>query len=130
LSLWFGIGKIVTFWPRPDPALSERGLIGPRSESAGSVYLAAPVTKDQMTNPQIAAHFNTLAKLMELHKDNPFKIRSYVSAYNKLRKMDESLAGKTEKELQEIEGVGKAIAAKIHELATTGRMETLEKWKG
>ena len=82
-----------------------------------------------MTNPNIARHFNTLAKLMELHKDNPFKIRSYVSAYNKLRKMDEPLAGKSEQELQEIEGVGKAIAAKIHELATTGRMETLEKWK-
>lgn len=82
-----------------------------------------------MTNPQIARHFNTLAKLMELHKDNPFKIRSYVSAYNKLRKMDEPLAGKSEKELQEIEGVGKAIAAKIHELCTSGKMETLEKWK-
>lgn len=82
-----------------------------------------------MTNPEIARHFNTLAKLMELHKDNPFKIRSYVSAYNKLRKVDEPLAGKTEKELQEIEGVGKAIAAKIHELATTGQMETLAKWK-
>jgi len=82
-----------------------------------------------MTNPQIAAHFNILAKLMELHKDNPFKIRSYVSAYNKLRKMDEPLAGRSETELQKIEGVGKAIAAKIHELATTGRMETLEKWQ-
>ncbi|MFT5989249.1 MAG: DNA polymerase (family 10) [Neolewinella sp.] len=82
-----------------------------------------------MKNPAIARHFNTLAKLMELHKDNPFKIRSYVSAYNNLRKMDEPLEGKSEKELQEIEGVGKAIAAKIHELCTTGKMETLEKWK-
>jgi DNA polymerase (family 10) len=82
-----------------------------------------------MTNPDIARHFNTLAKLMELHKDNPFKIRSYSSAYNKLRKMDEPLAGRTEAELQQIEGVGKAIAAKIHELVTTGKMETLEKWK-
>ncbi|TXF90460.1 DNA polymerase/3'-5' exonuclease PolX [Neolewinella aurantiaca] len=82
-----------------------------------------------MKNPEIARHFNTLAKLMELHKDNPFKIRSYVSAYNKLRKMDEPLEGKSEKELQEIEGVGKAIAAKIFELCTTGKMETLEKWK-
>lgn len=82
-----------------------------------------------MTNPDIARHFNTLAKLMELHKDNPFKIRSYSSAYNKLRKMDEPLAGKTEAELQQIDGVGKAIAAKIHELVTTGGMETLEKWK-
>lgn len=83
-----------------------------------------------MTNPDIARHFNELAKLMELHGDNPFKIRSYSSAYNKLRKMEAPLAEKTEAELQEIGGVGKNIAAKIHELATTGSMATLEKWRG
>lgn len=82
-----------------------------------------------MTNSEIAAHFSELAKLMELHGDNPFKIRSYRNAYNKLRKMDGELAGLPEEELQKMDGVGKAIAAKIHELATTGRMETLEKWR-
>ncbi len=82
-----------------------------------------------MTNPDIARHFNELAKLMELHKDNPFKIRSYSNAYNKLRKNDQDLAGMSEEELQGIDGIGKAIAAKIHELATTGKMETLEKWR-
>lgn len=82
-----------------------------------------------MTNPDIARHFNELAKLMELHGDNPFKIRSYTSAYNKLRKMDTPLAGQTETDLQQIDGVGKNIAAKIHELATTGQMATLEKWR-
>ena len=82
-----------------------------------------------MTNPEIARHFRELALLMELHGDNPFKIRSYQSAYNKLRKDDRPLGEMTETELQKLEGVGKAIAAKIHELATTGRMETLEKWR-
>ena len=82
-----------------------------------------------MTNPEIARHFQELARLMELHGDNPFKIRSYSSAYNKLRKMDVALAGQTEEELQAIPGVGKNIAAKISELATTGRMATLEKWR-
>lgn len=66
---------------------------------------------------------------MELHKDNPFKIRSYNNAYNKLRKIDAPLAGQSEAALQELEGVGKNIAAKIHELATTGQMATLEKWR-
>jgi DNA polymerase (family 10) len=82
-----------------------------------------------MTNPDIARQFNELAKLMELHKDNPFKIRSYSNAYNKLRKMDQPLAGMEEAELQKLEGIGKAIAAKIHELSTTGKMETLQKWR-
>lgn len=66
---------------------------------------------------------------MELHKDNPFKIRSYNNAYNKLRKIDAPLAGQTEAELQKLEGVGKNISAKIYELATTGKMATLEKWR-
>ncbi|PPK85985.1 DNA polymerase (family 10) [Neolewinella xylanilytica] len=82
-----------------------------------------------MTNPEIARHFHELGKLMELHGDNPFKIRSYTNAYNKLRKDDRDLAAMSEAELQKLEGVGKAIAGKIHELATTGKMETLEKWR-
>lgn len=82
-----------------------------------------------MTNADIARQFSLLAKLMELHQDNPFKIRSYNNAYNKLRKMDVALAKMTEAELIQLDGVGKAIAAKIHELSTTGRMETLEKWR-
>ena len=82
-----------------------------------------------MTNPEIARHFRQLAKLMELHGDNPFKIRSYTNAYNKLRKDDRDLAALSETELQKLDGVGKAIAGKIHELTTTGRMATLEKWR-
>ena len=82
-----------------------------------------------MTNPEIARHFRELARLMELHGDNPFKIRSYTNAYNKLRKADRDLSTLTEAELQQLDGVGKAIAGKIHELTTTGRMATLEKWR-
>ncbi|MTB52526.1 DNA polymerase/3'-5' exonuclease PolX [Lewinella sp. W8] len=82
-----------------------------------------------MTNVDIARHFRELARLMELHQDNPFKIRSYNNAYNKLRKDDRPLASMTEEELQQLDGVGKAIAGKIHELATTGAMATLEKWR-
>ncbi len=82
-----------------------------------------------MSNPEIARHFRELAKLMELHGDNPFKIRSYTNAYNKLRKDDRDLAVLSEKELRELDGVGKAIAGKIHELTTTGHMETLERFR-
>ena len=82
-----------------------------------------------MTNPEIARHFRELARLMELHGDNPFKIRSYTNAYNKLRKDERDLSALSEQELQQLDGIGKAIAGKIHELATTGRMETLERWR-
>ncbi|MEM1357521.1 MAG: helix-hairpin-helix domain-containing protein [Bacteroidota bacterium] len=82
-----------------------------------------------MTNPEIARHFSELAKLMELHQDNPFKIRSYTKAYQFLRKSDLPLVRMSATELQGLDGVGKAIAAKIHELATTGEMATLNKWR-
>lgn len=80
-----------------------------------------------MTNKEIALHFDLLAKLMELHLENPFKIRSYQSAYRTIRSLDFDLASKSEAEIQQIQGIGKAISAKILELLETGKMATLEK---
>ncbi|MCC7464653.1 MAG: DNA polymerase/3'-5' exonuclease PolX [Saprospiraceae bacterium] len=82
-----------------------------------------------MTNKQIALAFDELANLMELHEEDPFRIRSYSSAYLTLRKLDASLADLTDAELKAIKGVGPAIAAKIRELLSTGQMETLEKFR-
>ncbi len=82
-----------------------------------------------MTNKEIATAFNELAQLMELHGENQYKIRSYQSAYRLLRAMAEPVAGKSEAELQEIKGVGKAIAQKIRQLAQEGKMNTLEKYR-
>ena len=82
-----------------------------------------------MTNKKIAQQFNLLADLMELHRDNPFKIRSYQSAYRTLRKLDTPLAELTDADIGAIKGIGKAITGKIRELLDTGRMATLEKWR-
>lgn len=82
-----------------------------------------------MTNKEIANQFRALAKIMELHKENPFKIRSYQSAYMNLRKLDAPLLEMSEVELASMKGIGKAIAAKIRELVDTGAMQTLQKYK-
>lgn len=82
-----------------------------------------------MTNKQIARAFDELANLMELHEEDPFRIRSYASAYLTLRKIDASLADLSEAELKSIKGVGPAIAAKIRELLESGHMATLEKYR-
>lgn len=82
-----------------------------------------------MTNKQIALAFDELANLMELHEEDPFRIRSYGSAYLTLRKLDASLADMSEAELKGIKGVGPAIAGKIRELLNAGKMETLEKYR-
>lgn len=82
-----------------------------------------------MTNKQIALAFDELANLMELHEEDPFRIRSYASAYLTLRKLDSPLADLSEAELKGIKGVGPAIAAKIRELLDSGQMATLEKYR-
>lgn len=81
-----------------------------------------------MTNKEIAGTFNLLAKVMELHGENKFKIRSYQNAYNTLRKLGDPLSDMEESQLSTIKGVGKAIAGKITELIDTGKMATLSRY--
>jgi DNA polymerase (family 10) len=81
-----------------------------------------------MTNKEIAASFDLLARVMELHNENPFKIKSYQNAYLTLRKLDQPLSSYSVEQLMEIKGVGEAIAEKIQSLAQTGSMPTLDKY--
>ena len=82
-----------------------------------------------MTNKEIARYFNKLAKIMELHKENPFKIKSYANAYMSLRKVEHPFSESTKEELASIRGVGKTIADKIHELLETGELQAFKKYE-
>jgi DNA polymerase (family 10) len=82
-----------------------------------------------MTNKQIANAFDELANLMELHEEDEFRIRSYRNAYLNLRKLDRPLAELSDAEIKDIKGVGPAIASKIRELVSGGKMATLEKYR-
>ena len=82
-----------------------------------------------MTNREIARSFNELAGLMELHEQNSFKIKSYQNAYRFLRKVGDPISEMNQAQIAAIPGVGKAIAGKIIELISNGKMETLEKWR-
>jgi len=82
-----------------------------------------------MTNKALASAFDQLARLMELHGENPFKIRSYQSAYRQLRNMPEPIADMTDEQIKALKGVGGAIAGKIRELLDGGEMKTLERYK-
>jgi len=81
-----------------------------------------------MGNKEIANQFNLLGKLMELHGENPFKTRSYLSAYNTLRRFPNNISEMSEEELLELPGIGKAIQAKINELLETGNISNLVKY--
>ncbi|MGQ0828951.1 MAG: PHP domain-containing protein [Bacteroidota bacterium] len=78
-----------------------------------------------MNTEEIASALKLTAQLMELHEENPFKVKSIANAAYKLNKTDIDLAGKSLQELEQIEGIGKSIAGKINELQTTGNLKEL-----
>ncbi|PHN06502.1 DNA polymerase/3'-5' exonuclease PolX [Flavilitoribacter nigricans] len=82
-----------------------------------------------MTNKEIAKTFQLLGNIMELHGENPYKIRSYQNAYINLRKLDRPLSEMSDEEIESLKGVGKAISGKIRELLDNGKMATLEKYR-
>src|ERR1700693_6280973 len=80
-----------------------------------------------MTKSQIADVLQEIATLLELKDDNPFKIRAYANAARSLETFGGNLKDLQDEEaLAKIPGIGKAIAAKIKELAGTGKLKYLE----
>lgn len=79
-----------------------------------------------MENKTIARTLRLLSQLMELHDVNPFKIKSIANAAFKVDKLPFPIAGKSLEELEKIDGVGKSIASKVHELMQTGTITELE----
>jgi DNA polymerase (family 10) len=80
-----------------------------------------------MTKGEIAAVLEEIATLLELKDENPFKIRAYANAARSLETFGGNLSDLEDEEaLEKIPGIGKAIAAKIKELAATGSLKYLE----
>lgn len=78
-----------------------------------------------MITEEISDCLEVTAKLMELHGENPFKVKALASAAYRISKMNADLSGKTLQELEAIEGIGKSIAGKIIELEQTGTTKEL-----
>jgi DNA polymerase (family 10) len=73
-----------------------------------------------MTTENIADALELTAKLMELHNENPFKVKAISTAAYKLGKTRIDLNNQSVEDLTKIEGIGKSIAEKIYEFTTTG----------
>jgi len=84
-----------------------------------------------MNNDAIARRFYRLAALMEVRGDDPFRWRSYRNAAEAIEVWPTPLKEIAEKEgvagLQEIPGVGKAIAGKVIDLFTKGTFDAWER---
>jgi DNA polymerase (family X) len=76
-----------------------------------------------VTKEQTIALLESIARLLELKGENPFKIRAYTNAARAL----ETFSGNfpklvAEEKLQELEGIGSAIAKKVEEYVSDGKL--------
>ena len=83
-----------------------------------------------MTREEAAEILQRIALLLELKGENPFKIRAYKSG----AEVVEAYAGDimqlaADNQLAGIKGIGEALRDKLHEMATTGKLEFFEKLK-
>lgn len=69
-----------------------------------------------MENKTIARTLRLLSQLMELHDENPFKVKSVANAAFKVDKLPYPIASKTLDQIEQIDGLGKSIAGKIWEI--------------
>ncbi len=81
-----------------------------------------------MTNREIAAIFQRIGDMMDILGENRFKVLAYRRAAENIQNLGQDLRAYWQAgTLQEIPGIGQAIAEKIDELLSTGRMEFYER---
>lgn len=80
-----------------------------------------------VSNLEIAWALEEIADLLEIKGDNPFKIRAYRQGARVLQNFTRPVAGVSPEELQEIKGIGKALAQKVVEMASTGHLAYLDR---
>jgi DNA polymerase (family 10) len=78
-----------------------------------------------MTNAEIARIFDEIADLLEMKGENQFKTRAYRQAALTIKKLpsDVEQMVRNGENLEEIPGVGEAIAKKIQDLVNTGHIK-------
>ncbi|KAB7731045.1 DNA polymerase/3'-5' exonuclease PolX [Rudanella paleaurantiibacter] len=78
-----------------------------------------------MTNADIVDLFEQTARLMELHNEDPFRIRTFSSAAFNIDKLQDDITQLPIAELTQIQGIGKSIASRIREIVDTGQLTDL-----
>lgn len=82
-----------------------------------------------MNNRDVAAAFDEIADLLEFQNANPFRVRAYRSAARRINDLPEPLAkiaADPNRQLTDLEGIGKDLAQKIGEVLDTGSITMLE----
>jgi DNA polymerase (family X) len=78
-----------------------------------------------VSNEAIAESFSLLSKLMDIHGENPFKIKSYAAASFSIDKLTEELSSIPREKIISIKGIGPSIGKQIIEILDTGELPQL-----
>ncbi|MBZ5856896.1 DNA polymerase/3'-5' exonuclease PolX [Flavihumibacter profundi] len=84
-----------------------------------------PTFTRMMDNYAIADQFALLARLMDIHGDNPFKAKSYAAAAFAIEKLPVQLSETPPEKIASFKGIGDSAAKKIIELLNTGQLAAL-----
>lgn len=79
-----------------------------------------------MSNSDIVDTIELTAKLLELHNEDEFRIKTYTNAAYNLDKYIGELSQLDFTQLTQIQGVGKMMAGKILEMVSTGQLRDLQ----
>jgi DNA polymerase (family 10) len=81
-----------------------------------------------MHNYEIAEYFSLLAKLMDIHGENPFKTKSYANAAFTLDKLTDPVSEMDPAQLFSIRGIGEAVGKKVQQIITTKHLDLLDEY--
>lgn len=86
-------------------------------------------TSPPLSNADIADRLSSLAQLLTVKGDNPYKIRAYRRAAATIRGLGESVDElvRNDSDLTTYAGIGKAIAHAVREIVLEGKLGSLEK---
>jgi DNA polymerase (family 10) len=85
--------------------------------------------KNSVSSDLLAKKFILLARLMEVSRDNPFKIRTYRFASRVIANKKSDLTRDDIKDLSNIKGIGNAVVEKSVEFLETGSIKKIEEIK-
>jgi len=81
-----------------------------------------------MTNDAIAENFSLLSKLMDIHRENSFKAKSYATAAYTIEKLPMQLSKVEANKIFSIKGIGESVGQKIIEQLNTGSLAALNEY--
>ncbi len=86
------------------------------------------LTYTPMDNYVIADNFSLLAKLMDIHGDNPFKAKSFANAAFQIEKLTVPLQETPRDAIFRIKGIGESTGRSVCEMLDTGAFPLLEEY--